>query len=119
MKGVFIMSVARVHIRDDQWIKSESDVLPEDKQLCIVIFASGSKVPHIVQYRSPDHFCNCYQDGYFLDIEDGFNKEDRGESLDNWIPGFSSTRVIKIWRPLCLPKDDNERIQMKIEKWLM
>lgn len=113
------MSIARVHIRDDQWIKSESDVLPEDKQLCIVIFASGSKVPHIVQYRSPDHFCNCYQDGYFLDIEDGFNKEDRGESLDNWIPGFSSARVIKIWRPLCLPKDDNERIQMKIEKWLM
>lgn len=113
------MNIAKIIVQEDQWIPSLSQTVPEDKELCIVITDYDGKMPKIMQYRNPDYFCNAYQDGYFLDVGEGVNREELGLPTGNWTPKTCSMRVIKKWKVLVLPGDDKDRIREHIERWLL
>ncbi len=113
------MNVAKIIVRDDQWISSKSDTVPADKELCIVISNYNGKMPKLMQYRHPDYFCNAFQEGYFLDVSEGVTREEMGLSTNNWTPKTCSMRVVKDWRALGLPKVDADRIKEHIERWLL
>lgn len=105
------MSKVQIEISDDRWFRGEWQFRPQDKQLCIVIFKEGSKIPKIFQYRKDLDFDLC-----FLDIEnciDYFEYEiapDASECYDVW-------ECVDLWKPLGLPADVNERVLAEIEKW--
>lgn len=108
------MSEVSVFIPDDGWFKPGCGVFPEDKQLCVVIHKYGKQTPAIYQFRKADFLYS--KSDYFLDVTEKWELDSMGFP-DDWEPGFATFDIISQWKPLGLPADVNERIQMEIEKW--
>lgn len=109
-----IMSFVSVHVPDDGWFMSGCSVLPEDKQLVIVIHKFGEQTPGIYQYRYADWLNK--DRNYFLDVSEKWML-DSFDCGEEWNPSFATMDIIEKWKPLALPPNDNERILLEIEKW--
>ena len=109
------MSIVNVHIPDDGWFQSGCNVMPEDKQLCVVVHRYGNQTPEIYQFRKADWLYPVCD--YFLDVSEKWNLDARicGEDCE---PGFATMDIIKCWKPLGLPEKDNKRLLQEIEHWL-
>lgn len=108
------MSFVSVHIPEDGWFLSGCGVIPQDKQLVIIIHKYGNQTPHIYQYRKSDWLYD--KSDYFLDVSEKWVL-DSYECGEEWNPGFATMDIISKWKPLALPPNDNERILLEIEKW--
>lgn len=108
------MSFVSVHIPEDGWFLSGCNVLPQDKQLVILIHKYGGQTPGIYQYRKADLLHE--KSDYFLDVSEKWIL-DSYESGDQWMCGFLTMDLVTKWKPLALPPNDNERILIEIEKW--
>lgn len=108
--------MADITIKEEEWFIPDGIIYPEDKELCIVLYAFGSRSPKIMQFRKPDWLCRCYQNGYFLDVTELWDMEDSGGNLLDWNPGFASFRIIEAWRPLKLPEEADTRLKKHIEQ---
>ena len=108
------MSFVSVHIPESGWFLSGCNVLPQDKQLVIVIHKYGNQTPKIYQYRKADYMYE--KSDYFLDVSEKWELEST-YSDGYWNPSFATMDIISKWKPLALPPNDNERILLEIEKW--
>ena len=108
------MSEVSFFIPDDGWFQSGCNVFPQDKQLCVVIHKYGNQTPGIYQFRKADWL---HESGdYFLDVAEKWEM-DAVESTEEWNPSFATFDIIRCWKALGLPTNDNERILLEIEKW--
>lgn len=104
-----------IHIPEDGWFQSGCIVTPQDKQLCIIIHEYGNQSPLICQYRKADWI---HEDSdYFLDISEYWRLESYG-CAGEWEPSFLTMNIVRSWKPLALPLNENERILLGIEKIL-
>lgn len=108
------MSGVSVFIPDDSWFQPRRNVFPADKQLCVVIHKYGNQVPGIYQFRKADWLYS--KSDYFLDVAEKWELDD-DECQEEWNPSFATFDIIRCWKPLGLPADDNERLLSEIEKW--
>lgn len=110
------MSKIEIEIPDDEWFIADKKVTPKDKQLCLIIYRYGDKVPGIVQYRKSD-WLNRGND-YFLCVDEKWYLDSVGVTkIGEWNPTFANWNTIDRWKPLILPEDVNERILRDIEGW--
>lgn len=108
------MSEVSVFVPDDGWFQSGCNVFPKDKQLCVVIHKFGNQTPGIYQFRKADWLHS--KSDYFLDVAEKWEL-DSAECSEEWEPGFATFDIIRKWKPLGLPANDNERLLLEIEKW--
>lgn len=108
------MSEVSIFIPDDGWFQSGCNAKPIDKQLCIVIHKYGNQTPRIYQFRKAD--CLYSKNDYFLDVAEKWEL-DSIECSEEWEPSFATFDIIRKWKPIRLPANDNERILMEIENW--
>lgn len=69
----------------------------------------------ICQYRKAD--CIHKDSDYFLDISEYWRLESFG-CEGEWEPSFLTMNIVRSWKPLALPLNENERILLGIEKIL-
>ena len=108
------MSEVSIFIPDDGWFQSDCNVKPIDKQLCVVIHRYGNPSPGIYQFRKADWLHS--KSDYFFDVAEKWGL-DNVECSEEWIPSFATFDIIRCWKPLGLPANDNKRLLMEIEKW--
>lgn len=108
------MSSVLVHITDDRWFESGSNVEPDEKMLCVVLHKYGDRTPGIYQFRKADWLHP--QADYFLDVSEKW-RLDSYECGDEWNPSFASFGIISKWKPLGLPPEENQRLLKEIERW--
>lgn len=108
------MSEVSIFIPDDGWFQSGCNAKPVYKQLCIVIHKYGNQTPGIYQFRKADWLHS--KSDYFLDVYEKWEL-DSVECSEEWNPSFATFDIIRCWKPLGLPENDNERLLMEIEKW--
>lgn len=108
------MSSVLVHMPDDGWFKPGCNTEPDDKMLCVIIYAYGGRTPAICQYRKTDWLHT--EGDYFLDVSERWQLESCDEE-EAWEPGFVIPGIISLWKPLGLPLEENQRIVSNIETW--
>lgn len=108
------MSIVNINIPDDGWFSMNCNTLPLDKQLCVIIHRYGNQSPEIYQYRKADWLHK--ESDYFLDVSERWRLESIGGE-EEWEPSFATHGIIKYWKPLGLPVNENERLQLEIERW--
>lgn len=99
----------------DGWLPMDK-AFPLYNQLVIAINRFGDQIPEIMQWRKPDFIYNDDEAGYFLCIADKWNYENNG-AIEPWNPVFQNRFNIKMWKPLNLPTNDEERLLLDIESW--
>ena len=108
------MSIVNFNIPDDGWFSMNCNTLPLDKQLCVIIHRYSNQSPGIYQYRKADWLHK--ESDYFLDVSERWRLESIG-CEEEWEPSFATAGFIKYWKPLGLPVNENERLQLEIERW--
>lgn len=108
------MSEISVLIPDDNWFRTDCNIFPKDKMLCVVIHKYGGQTPRIYQFRKADWLHE--KSDYFLDVSEKWEL-DSVECGEEWNPGFATFDIIRYWKPLGLPANENERILLEIEHW--
>lgn len=108
------MSTISVFIPNDGWFYPGYYINPKDKQLCVVIHKYGKQTPGIYQFRKADWLHR--KSDYFLDVAEKWEL-DSIERSEEWNPSFATFDIIRYWKPLELPANDNKRILTEIEKW--
>lgn len=108
------MSEIIVNIPDDGWIRSESDIKPTGKTLCIILHRYGDQTPGIYQFRKADFLYS--EADYFLDVSEKWMLDSLGCS-DEWNPSFATFEIVDYWKPLGLPAEKNQRLLKQIESW--
>lgn len=108
------MSEVSIFTPDGGWFQSDCNVKPIDKQLCVVIHGYGNPSPGIYQFRKADWLHS--KSDYFLDVAEKWEL-DNVECSEEWSPSFATFDIIRCWKPLGLPENDNKRLLMEIEKW--
>lgn len=93
------MNKIKMKISDGGWFPSGCNTIPQNKQLCIIFLENNDNPIRICQYR----------DEIFYDVRDILWHDCVSEV-------FKIDRV-RIWKPLGLPSDVNERILAEIEEW--
>lgn len=109
------MSEISIFIPDDKWFPTDCMVRPVDKQLCIVIHKYGNQSVGICQFRKADWLHKASD--YFLGVDEKWFLDERDRS-NGWEPSFATFGIIRCWKPLGLPANENERILRGIEGWL-
>lgn len=108
------MSEISIFIPDDGWFLPGCNASPADRQLCVVIHRYGNQSPGIYQFRKADWLHG--ESDYFLDVAEKWELDSAG-CPGEWNPSFATFDIIRCWKPLGLPVNDNERLLMEIEKW--
>lgn len=109
------MSRVEIEIPDDGWISGNSDIKPENKQLCVAISGItgipmiGIYLKNIMLDKYSEQRENCFFD-VICAME--FKK-----MLRNDMPSFMPLSVVYRWKPLGLPEYINNRIVSEIDKW--
>lgn len=104
------MSKVEIEMPDDKWFSGSSDIRPQDKQLCVVI-PKNEEFIGIYQYRKPEKY---FSQSRFVDVSTEIIYRYLGS---NSYPEHIFYEDVKLWKPLGLPVDINERISAEIEKW--
>lgn len=105
------MSMVNIEIPDDGWFRGEWDFRPQDKQLCVVIYKQGSKIPKIFQYRDGMDNNLCFLDiGNCIDYFEYKIAPDDSACYAVW-------ECVDRWKPLGFPADVEEQVLAEIEKW--
>lgn len=96
-------------IPDDKWFSGNSDIRPQDKQLCVVIPKWCDGLPMIAQYRHKS-----------VDGVDCFHILGTMSLISRFQPSdiqYQAISHIRFWKPLWFPADVNKLILAEIEKW--
>lgn len=109
------MNKAKIEFPDSGWIRGNSGVEPDDKQLCVVI-SDTTGVPMIGMFLKNVILDNYSIEGenYFFDVT---NAMEFNRTFGNNVPAFMPLCIVDRWKPLVFPEDVNERVVLEIEKW--
>ena len=105
----------------DEWSKTEeSQLLPNDKELIVIIQKFGNQIPEIVQFRRADHIFGKNNGDYLLCVDELLLYYERGVDLCNYgelTPSFLRMEQTSHWKSLNLPEAIDRKIKAKIESW--
>ena len=100
------MRKVEIGIPDDGWFSGDSEIRPQDKQLCFII--AGNYMPEVGMYdKKFDRFLRVNMTEIIRNINEN------AQHYSAWACGFDIDR----WKPLGLPADVEERVLAEIEKW--
>jgi hypothetical protein len=108
------LSFVEIYVPDDKWFEADGVIMPKDKMFCEVIHKYGNQCPRIYQFRKADWLNR--ESNYFLDVSAKWTL-DSLDMTEGWNPSFATMSILKKWKPLGLPPNENERLLLEIEKW--